>query len=373
MFNVGLIDSLKVRVKMTQLQILDKRIIEDYICYYPTLDSLDSDNQYFDEELHRAKPYTQIVHGITYRFYPKAFITTQQVAEEYMVFQLSAKMAKSQYFNGITLHNIDKIVNDINAFGVIKITKKAMLQGLVSDIDICINHIIKEKPLLSAFTLINRFLRPSKRPLIHNINKINTKGQRNLGIDFNKREKATNSTPYCKIYHKGHELQSKSIDFYKKYLEPMESSVLNNLVRYEFTIKAHKHKKYLIEKGFNADFKTLEDLLSAKQDDLTKIAKSGLNHYSEPRVRSPVDEKQKPIDIVLQHYIENLIRLGADTDTLMGFSYHLECKQARSRMKTKIKKMVADIESRSYTFKDKLITNDLTNEFLNNIGFDLKN
>ena len=37
---------------------------------------------------------------------------------------------------------------------------------------------------------------PSKKPLIHFISQTNQNGTRNLGVDFNKREKATNSTPY---------------------------------------------------------------------------------------------------------------------------------------------------------------------------------
>lgn len=370
MFNQGLIDSLKVRVKMADIAIIDKRIITEYIKYYPTLEHLDNEQEFWDEELYRANPYVQIINGITYRFYPKAFITKDKTAEEYMVFQMSAKMAKRQYFNGITIDNIGEIVDDINALGVIYITKEKMLNGLVSDIDICINHKIDDKSLSTAFKLLNEAVRPGKKPLIHNINKVNIKGVRNLGMDFNKREKATNSVPYCKIYHKGYELLSKSVDFYNAYLSPLPAALLDNLVRYEFTIKAHKHKEYLIEKGFNADFKTLKDLLNAPMKDLRAIAQSGLGNYVEIRKKSKVDTSLTPMEIMIQYYIELLISKGCDRDTLLAFTYLIDSPVAKSRAKSKAVKMIENLTSENDEIHIKLMSNDKAKTFLYNIGIE---
>lgn len=396
MFNTGLIDSLKIRVKLDKVQILDKRLITDFIAYYPTLDALDQNTGEIKEDLEwsqclgdnykKAEPFVKIINGITYRIYIKAFIDGKKTVHEYVVFQISAKMLKEKYFEGITSKNYSCIVDDINSFGVLKISKKAFLDGLVSDIDICINQLIDLKSLKTAFAFIIQNPNEGKKPLMHYINQTthvkqtfdleiqenepvfkSTKGS-NLGMDFNKREKASNTAPYCKIYHKGFELLSKSIVFYKAYLEPMRASVIDNLVRYEFTIKAHKHKEYLTSKGFKADFKTLFDLLSANPKDLKLIAQSGLKHYIEPKNKANVQKEQSPTDVMLQYYISQLILAGYDTEKLLGFEYFIDCPVAKSRSKSKAKKLIDDIKHRNKNIKTKIEENDRSNNFLKNLG-----
>jgi hypothetical protein len=372
MFNTGLIDSLKIRVKLDKVTILDKRLITDFIAYYPDIDSLDdngSPQERLGDNYRKPEPFIKIINGITYRIYIKAFIDKNKMAHEYVVFQISAKMLKEKYFEGITKFNYDVIVNDINDFGVLKISKTDFLQGLVSDIDICINQLIDLKSLKTAFSFILQNPNHGKLPLIHHISQSNTqKNTFNLGMDFNKREKASNTAPYCKIYHKGFELLSKSIIFYKSYLEPMKTSVIDNLVRYEFTIKAHKHKDFLCQKGFKADFKTLFDLLNAKPHDLKLIAQSGLKHYIEPKEKSKVDKELNPMDIMVQFYIENLIKLGFDEEKLLGFTYLIDDPSSKSRTKTKAKKLIDHLKNRDKNLKAEILQNDNANKFLKNLG-----
>lgn len=374
MFNIGLIDSLKIRVKLEKVKILDKRLITDFIAYYPTIEALDNDGneqEQLGENMRRAEPFTKIINGITYRFYIKAFIDANKIAREYVVFQISAKMLKERYFEGITAENYQMIVNDINSFGVLYVSKSDFLQGLVSDIDICINQLIDLKSLKTAFSFILQNPNKGKLPLIHQFNQSNTvKNTFNVGMDFNKREKASNTAPYCKIYHKGFELLSKSVTFYKSYLEPLnfKASFLDNLVRYEFTIKAHKHKEYLINKGFKAEFKTFFDLVSANPKDLKLIAQSGLKHYIEPKEKSKVNNELSPMDVMIQFYQENLIKLGFDEQKLLGFTYLIECPVAKSRSKSKAKKLLDDLKNRDKNIKLQVQQNDRSENFLKNIG-----
>lgn len=372
MFNTGLIDSLKIRVKLEKIKIIDKRLITDFIAYYPTIEHLDNEGNEqtkLGDSMRKAEPFVKIINGITYRIYIKAFIDANKMAHEYVVFQISAKMLKEKYFEGITYKNYATIVDDINSFGVLKISNKDFLQGLVSDIDICINQLIDLKSLKTAFSFILQNPNHGKLPLIHHISQSNSiKNTYNLGMDFNKREKASNTAPYCKIYHKGFELLSKSIVFYKSYLEPTKASLIDNLVRYEFTIKAHKHKEYLISKGYKANFKTLFDLLSANPKDLKEIAKSGLKHYIEPKQKTNVDKLLNPTDIMLQYYIENLIQLGFDKEKLLGFTYSIDCPVSRSRTKTKAKKLIDDLTNRSKNLSNQIIQNERSETFLKNLG-----
>lgn len=375
MFNTGLIDSLKIRVKLDKVKILDKRLITDFIAYYPDISTLDDDgneNEKLGDSFRKAEPFTKIVNGITYRFYIKAFIDSKKLAHEYVVFQISAKMLKQKYFEGISAFNYRTIVDDINSFGVLSISRKDFLEGLVSDIDICINQLIDLKSLKTAFSLILQYPNTGKKPLLHHISQSNTlKNTYNLGLDFNKREKATNTTPYCKIYHKGFELLSKSLVFYKAFLEPMRTSIIDNLVRYEFTIKAHKHKEYLCKQGFKADFKTFADLLKAHPKELARIAKSGLPHYIEAKVKSKINTELSPMDVAMQFYIENLIKLGFDQEKLLGFTYLIDCPVSRSRTKSKAKKLIDDLKNRDKNLTIQIQNNERSNKFLTNLGVNL--
>lgn len=361
MFESGLIDSLRIRVKRDKVKIIDKTLISTYVKYYPSLDLI-------DEEVRSATPFVHLDKGITYRIYVKAFIDKSKQAQEYVVFQISAKMLKERYFEGITKENIKYILEDINALNVVQIDINALLDGLVSDIDICINQLVDLKSYNTAIALMLRYPRNSKKPLLKPYGSDSPECT-NRGLDFNKREKATNTAPYCKIYHKGFELLSKSLPFYDAYLKPLKDKFLKNLVRYEFTIKAHKHKEYLINKGFNADFKTLGDLLNTPQEDLTKIAKTGLKMYLEEHKESRVSKDSSPTDIMIQYYIENLINLGFDTEKLLGFTHLIDDASSRSRTKTKAKKLINEFTSVDDNINAKLKANDKAKTMLKGFGF----
>lgn len=370
MFNTGLIDSLKMRIKLTDVKVLDKRLVTDYIAYYPTLEAVDDDGVINDVFGHysKAQPFVKILNGITYRFFIKAFITPKKTSEEYLVLQVSAKMLKQRYFEGITKSNYKLILDDINAFGIINISEQIFLQALVSDIDICINQLINIDSLKSAFSLIREFPAKGKLPLIHFISRSNNQSLNNFGVDFNKREKATNTSPYCKIYHKGYELLSKSLTFYNTYLSPLKASFLDNLVRYEFTIKAKQHKDFLIKKGFNADIKTFKDLIFIPSKDLTAIAKSGIRYYVDPPTQSKANKELSPTDIQIQSLMSIIINMGGEEDKLFQYLYSIDCPVTKSRSKTKTKKLLDDMKNRNENLKRKLETNNESYQFLANLG-----
>jgi hypothetical protein len=370
MFNTGYIDSLMVRVKLSKITVIDKRFVQDYIAYYPSIDRFDNDGNELErlgDKWRKAEPFVKIVNGITYRFYVKAFINPQKIAEEYVVFQVSAKMVKKDYFNGITADNYRSIVDDINSFGFIKISYESFLQGLVSDIDICVNQLIDEKSLKTAFSLIQNFALNGKLPLIQTFQ--NARTNRVTGMEFNKRERSTNAAPYCKIYHKGIELQSKSIDFYNAYLSPMRSSVLDNLVRYEYTIKAHKHKQYLSTLGLKTnELKTLFDLLKLSNNDLLKIAQNGLPCYLEKKQKQELKKEQSPTDIVLQYLVANAILNNQSEEQIFGFLPYIDCPVAKSRMRKKVKNLISDLTERNKNLKKQLSVQNRSNQFLKNLG-----
>ena len=364
MFNTGLIDSLKLRIKKSEIKILDANILLPYIKFYP-------DNMSFETALNDAEPFTKIIDGITYRYYFKSYPNKQGYIEEFLVLQISAKMLKQKYFEGITKNNFENIIEDINKQYVIHITKDVFLNALVSDIDICINQLIDINSYETAVSLMNSYPKSSCKPLLHMIKKTNKMGKIiNLGLDFNKREKATNSRPYCKIYHKGIELQTKSLTFYNAFLSPLKSSFLDNLVRYEFTIKAYDHKKYLTEKGLlKSELKTFKDLISLDATELSNIAKSGLNHYLEPRKTQTIATELNPIDRLISFYISELINKGSDIDDIKHVLNFYDCPVTKSRIKSKINSILKHLNNENPSIEKQLRDNKICNQFMQNLGY----
>lgn len=369
MFNIGLIDSLKLRIKKDDIVVVDPTFIMPFMKFYP-------DNNSFELSLNDSEPLTKIINGITYRYYFKCYPNPKTgVLEEFLVLQISAKMLKERYFEGLNKTNYHEIVKDINNQFIIKITEKAFLNGLVSDIDICINQLIDIKSYQTALSLLYNFSKSSVKPLLHLFESKNKNHQFiNLGLDFNKREKAKNTTPYLKIYHKGLELERKSKTFFSYYLSGVESynrsSFLNNLVRYEFTIKAYKHKEYLKEKKLlTTEIKTLKDLFNVSSNELTNIAKSGINHYIEKTVKPKKIKDLSPIDNLLLHYMQQLIFKGEDRDSLKYYLHTIECPVTKSRIKTKINTLLKHLENENQTITNKLNENEKVLKFLGKLGF----
>ena len=375
MYNCVTIDSLKLRIKLSSVKIIDPRFVTDYVAYYQDLESIDEESGLITDvfgQRFKPMPYVHQDKGITYRFFIKSFITPDNIAEQYLVLQVSAKMLKQKYFEGLTLSNYKQIVDDLNALNVFSISYNSFLYALISDIDLCINQQIDQNSLLSAFSLIKQFPNPGKLPLIHAFNVKKDGSYINLGLDFNKREKASNSAPYCKIYHKGIELQTKSLVFYNAFLKDFYPlSRIENLVRYEFTIKARKHKDFLTLKSAPANFKTLNDLLAAPNNDLLTIAKSGLPWYTDKLVKVVKNydlSALSPKDLQTIHLMRLAILSGHDESVFFSYLYDIECKTARSRAKKHTNDLLKFIKSNIPQLQQKLINNNQAFEFLANLG-----
>ena len=356
--NTPLVDSLRIRVKMTKVKILDRRLVDDYVAYYPTMDLL-------DDVVCKAPPYVRVINGITYRFYVKAYITPKKVSELYLVLQLSAKMLKKKYFQGLSGSNINDVYNDIMSFRIFHFPISTLLDGLVSDIDFCINNYITIKSFDVARRALKSSLLPSKESIVWFPNK-----EGNKGVEFNKRDKATNTTPHCIIYHKGAELLSqKTVTFYNAYLSPISSGVLDKLFRFEFTVRNAKHKEYLKKKGFlKSSLKTLSDLFKLPLTERMAICKSGIPHYTEGRVKLATDGLN-PTDIAIQYYMQNLIELGFDTERLLGFTHLVDDPSSRSRIKSRFKKILNGFTSVNENVNALLRQNNEASMFLKSIGF----
>jgi len=328
--NELIIDSFRLRIPLEKVQIIDQTLVSQYCKYYPDLEAI-------DDMVNEPSPFVSVINGITTRIFIKSYRDGKKT-ESYIVFTVSAKMLRQSYWEGITSSNLEFLYNTLIAFNVFYCDFRTFCNALITDIDICTNFRVKEKILDQAFTSIEQAIKPK---LYKHLNVF--RQAMNYGLELNKREKASPSVPYIKIYHKEKELLTKSIDFYKNYLEPC---YITDLVRLEMNIKNAKHKKYLNKSYPELKFQTVNEFLQLDKVMLMKILLSGLPLYINSIPKSKPIKGLSPTDIILKYYIENLINLGFDKDKLMGWQHHFGTDQSQLNAKSRKKKDMKDLIER---------------------------
>lgn len=352
-----LIDSFRLRVRMSKVKVIDKRLTDEFVCYYPSINSMDDD-------LRRAQPYVKLIKGITYRFYPKSYITPKKIAEEYLVLQISAKMAKENYFKGVSKLTIKQIYDDIINFKIFKISYKDFLDGLVTDIDFCVNSYLTPSTFKLCRKAVKSSILPSKEGLVWF-------PKDNLGIEFNKREKANNSNPHFIFYHKGNELTTnqKTVPFYRAFLEKFKIPDLDNLFRYEFTLKNFKHVQFLQKKNIIfSSIKTLKDMLSFPVDESMDIIRCGLPFYTDV-VQKVIIGGKTNLDKIMQYHIHLMLQAGVSTKLITNLDSLFESgSKALYRADKKVNSLLQDFVVAN-NLQNKVELNDLSMSYLSFFGF----
>lgn len=353
------IDSLKLRIKLSKVSNVHPLLTEQYV----KLTVLPDGHAIPHEELHNPDPYIAIVNGVKFRIYCKFYIRTlpnkTKVSERYLVLGLSSKMVGSQYFQGITAENIELIHQKLMDLNLFTFSKKALLDGLVSDVDICTTNLIEQETYKTCLKFLYSSCKLGKRPLIRPPADFN-----DIGLQFNNRPNANNSTPFAKVYHKGIELQHpKSIEFYKTFLAPIDSDILKDLVRFEGTIKNYKHKKYLENKIGLPPFKTLSDLLQTKKIHLHNFLNSISPLYVERVKPVKIDSSKTPAEIVLMGLVSKLIKHGETLTTILEVLDPITVGSSKTKQKQKITAAYNEIKGQSKEVQALLDRNEEIQKF----------
>lgn len=306
------IDSFKLRIATEKVTIISTTFREKFQKLYLT-GEIDAD---VSLENHK----TDISKGITSRM---GYAVSRHGKEETEVFyfQLNAKMCQRQYFDGIGQDTIRLVYDYIIALNVVYVPYGDFLEGYVSDIDFACDVAIMPKNLGELNQRLFEKVIESKQRYVDKP----FRRQDNVGIAFNRREKATPTRPFIKIYHKGLELQSKTKEFYDAYLSGIYT---RNVGRLEYTLKNSKHQKHL-----GIKIKTLNELLAMDKTLLESIVLSGIKeNYIETGLRNIDYSELCPVEKILKYYMEDLISLGRDKKDLYGALDVFEMKYAKGRV-----------------------------------------
>ena len=361
--NVGLIDSLTIYLPLEKIEVLDKRLISEFVCHYTHLENPDDEPQ-------PPKPIMINDNGVNFRFNRVVFppIAGQTKATELIRLTLTTKMLFERYFEGINLDNLQSIVDYINRRNIIKFDLETALNSLCNDIDICINYNLLFDPYKESLFFLKKMVKPTKQEKVSIFPRQQTqKIDRNFGIQFGSRDAGSIGTPFCKFYNKTEELLTHSADFYNAYIFPQLRYGLNidNLIRKEITLKNSASKSNLKKKRLVSDdnqMKTLKDILSISSEQLTKICNVQLKYYFEKK-EFHISEDLSPNDKVLAYYMLKLVDLGADKLMLQEPLSLIDCKVAKSRTKKKILELI-NITFDTKQLTDKIEQNSIANQFI---------
>jgi hypothetical protein len=226
-FYVPKVDSLRVRIPMRDVEILNPMLFEKVITIS------ESSGQIYKED--NGIPFKQIKDGITHNIWVKKI---KPIGKEYVItyvmFLINSKHLKERYFEGIHSGSIDKILEEINSLKIIKIGKEQLLKAEILDVDFCIDFPATQEEFKES--VVNRYSKLAK------VGTRDTKkvfgSMVNVGIEFNERERSFPSKPHTKFYHKSTELLNSSNLFAERYLKDYD---FTDIGRFEFNMKNRKY------------------------------------------------------------------------------------------------------------------------------------
>lgn len=286
------LDSFKLRFPTSHVKILNNSFNSQYQRIF-------LDTGEVEEHVNLDKHRVHVENGISFRC-GLAHYQAGKEAHDCIYLQLNAKMLKEKYFHGITKNTIEQLYNYVQELKIIDIPFDLFMQGLASDVDICYDYDAEIEAMQKANYIIYKNVLPSHYPYVGKP----FAQQANTGLMFNRREKATPTRPYCKIYHKSAELMHKSKEFADAHLRGVDFA---NIGRLEYTIKNSRHKKRL-----KVHYNTLADLIAISQNKFKTIILSGIPMYVRENTTAKEFKKLGPKDALLHYFLNLLIEKGAD-------------------------------------------------------------
>lgn len=335
--NIICIDSLKLRIPLTLVQISDKSIFDHYIEVNTSTGetSVEFPKTKF-KEYHFSRT-SKVKVGIEKR------ITSQGKADDCLIIYLNSKALKQRYFEGIHMDSIGAIYSDLMALNVFHIDYETFLRSDCTDIDFKYDSVMNQSEWSEVLNQFKLATIPSKESDKGYTAFKPTKNEPyQNGLQYNKRATATISKPFLKLYWKGGELLSKSKEYRDEHLSDFTDEQLLQFVRIETTVKNKKHANKLgIENA------TLLGLMSLTEQVKTDVFRQIFTKYLEKPKRQLIIEKMdkldklKPTDHVNYVSIISLMEhtKGTSDEVIETLIQTIEGKVSRSRQKTHLKRI----------------------------------
>jgi len=279
--------------------------------------------------------------GITFRTEIHRRTIGNQKFEERYILQVNAKMLKQRYFEGITNDNLQLVYEYIKSLKIIDFEWNDFIDANVYDIDFAIDAECSKDGWLKLCRKVNANLNPSMFKYANMFG-----SSTNIGLELNKRDKATNSAPFVKFYHKGVQLINTN-DGDRIVNDRVVNGVFNGeylggrdhkIGRLEFSFKNREYIKHL-----GLQIKTLKDVLDLDKQKLNKLIIDEIkSNYMHKREIRRLDEGRLPIkDDMIYNLVRHCIENGEDEEFFLLFVERYEGDYTeRSRYRKLIQKWI---------------------------------
>lgn len=246
-FYVPKVDSLRVRVPLCDVKIIDRTLIDKLVTV------LENTGEVVDEK-QGAPKILETKSGLYFKLWTRSgngrFGKEEDLADKReLYFLINAKHLKERYFEGITLDNIELIRQELNSLNIIHIERNEFLYSEIQDVDLCFDFDCDESEFRKIIKRYQGMAIASKRDSAKGFG-----SKSNIGLELNSRSYSSPKKPHSKFYFKTAELENKSLSFADRYLKEID---YNNIGRFEFNLKNRRYFKYY---GING-LRTLKDLL----------------------------------------------------------------------------------------------------------------
>ena len=362
----ALTDSLSVSIPIEDVEVLDARLLDAPILYYPSIDHFEKDQL----------PNTPIVkenNGIKIRFsiFTRPHAIDKEIQLKFLKITVNSKLLHERYFDGITAENIHVVYERLIEYNVVMFCFETFLNSTCNDIDVCYNDYVAS---------LQHFSRALDLSILDSLDrhkylkKFWNEGNGNYGLSFNQRLTARPSTPFIKLYHKEHELINRSPEFWNTYLYKHFSQKIKGLTRVEATIKNYAHKKRLERYGILPPFKTLKEFLLIPEKSLKDFICFSASAYVGKQYRNKA-YNLSPMDYLLYELIQTAITSGVDEsyfEILISQYKGTNEKSddvAKSRMRKKVNELKELAFAKDIKLKNQYDNANEVNSYLQKMGF----
>lgn len=357
------IDSFRYRIELSEVDILNRNLLDHIIVQRIN----ETTGELIEETAIQTNSLKVQKHGYQIHFAIRRFFDNKEL-KDYLEVLINSKLLESDYLNGISSGNIEKLFKNLIDCEVFTCPFETFLsKGLCSDIDIKKDIELTRSDFDNGITELESATLPSKKSGF-GVNVFRTKS--NLGIEWNSRGKATNSKPFLKLYHKPTEasisdatqLKKNEVPFFDTYVG---MDAIKDRVRVEGTIKSMNSAK-----TYGITDLSMLGIISIKPEKLNEILVDCLRRNLEKRTPE-VNKSEKtisPSELIYYVHLDNMIR-NQEHDFEHALEYtlsHFEDKVAKSRMKKRLTEVYKQhIEVQPYVKKIKRL-----NTFFNAIGWE---
>lgn len=343
------IDSFKLLVPRNQVTYIDPGFCEKYQRMYP-------DTGYIEDYTNLDKFKVHEKDGIKTRialFHAKE----GKQSQDYIVFQCNSKMLKEKYLDGITSKTYEILYDYLMKLKIAFTPLESFMHSKATDIDFCYDEQVEPEEMTEAIGQVYKRVKPTCHKYVGKP----FRKKDNIGIQFNKREKATPAKPFCKIYHKTIELDNHSFEFANAHLKNVN---YENIGRLEWQLKNTNHRKSLHLRS-----QTFHDFLHPNRKEFEKLESALFNAIPKYVIKMKLLQDFEELTPADQHFlmmINIIINQGGDRQLIFDTLQNFPDRMTRKRRRDKLIQLLDKIEN-----QHRLISNEKTMSFLRKLRLDL--